>query len=144
MTIPLSPPAPSARPAASAPAGKVPGGKALNGKVPAAKTKFGGVAVVCAKCAKRQGLRPKALRALLRDAYRTVSPAPERREGKEKGKARKLCVVESGCLGPCPKHAVAVATGASLAAGRVLLLDPKAGARAPARPCSPNSAPMAH
>ncbi len=42
-------------------------------------------------------------------------------------------MIESGCLGPCPKRAVAVATGASLAEGRVLLLDPAdgvAGARA--------------
>jgi hypothetical protein len=92
------------------------------------------LAVVCAKCAKRQGLRPKAVRALLKDAYRDLRPAPAagsrgaKGGGKKGDKGRKLCVVESGCLGPCPKRAVAVATAASLAAGRVLLLDPRAGA----------------
>ena len=38
----------------------------------------------------------------------------------------KLRVVETGCLGPCPKRALAVATAASLATGRVLLIDPAA------------------
>ncbi|MBE7243942.1 MAG: hypothetical protein INR63_03250 [Actinomycetospora chiangmaiensis] len=98
-------------------------------KPPGAKTKLGGLAVVCSKCAKRQGLRPKAIRALLKEAYRDLRPAPAAGSPGAKGrtKGRKLCVVESGCLGPCPKRAVAVATAASLAAGRVLLLDPRAG-----------------
>ncbi len=87
-----------------------------------AKSKFGGLAVVCAKCAKRQGLPAKAIRTLLKQAHAGLAPPHA-----GKGKARKLCVIESGCLGPCPKRAVAVATGASLASGRVLLLDPKAG-----------------
>jgi hypothetical protein len=80
-----------------------------------AKTKLTEVVVVCAKCAKRQGLRARSVRALLKKA------------GKRADRRRKLCVVESGCLGPCPKRAVAVATGASLAAGRVVLLDPASG-----------------
>lgn len=87
-----------------------------------AKSKFGGLAVVCAKCAKRQGVPAKAIRKLLKEAHADLIPAPE-----AKGKRRKLCVIESGCLGPCPKRAVAVATAASLAGGRVLLLDPDAG-----------------
>lgn len=91
-----------------------------------AKTKLAGVAVVCGKCAKRQGLRSKDLRALLKEAGRDLGAAP----AGQKGKRRKLCIVESGCLGPCPKRFVAVATGASLAAGRVLLLDPRAGVEA--------------
>jgi len=93
-----------------------------------AKSKFGGLVVVCAKCAKRQGLPAKAIRTLLKEAHAELAPAPG-----SKGKRRKLCVIESGCLGPCPKRAVAVATGASLAEGRVFLLDPAdgvAGARA--------------
>ncbi len=101
--------------------GKNPLNKGLPGRTATAKTKIGGLAVVCAKCAKRQGLRPKEVRNLLRDAYRDLGPGPTA------GKRRKLRILESGCLGPCPKRSVAVATGASLAAGRVLLLDPGAG-----------------
>lgn len=85
-----------------------------------AKTKVTEIVAVCSKCAKRQGLRPSSLRALLKKAgKRSAKDAA--------GGRRKLCVVETGCLGPCPKRAVAVATGASLAAGRVVLLDPEAG-----------------
>jgi hypothetical protein len=97
----------------------------LAAKPATAKTKFGGIAVVCAKCAKRQGLRPKEIRGLLRDAYHDLGPDPA--ETGKTGKRRKLRILESGCLGPCPKRSVAVATGASLAAGRVLLIDPQAG-----------------
>ncbi len=85
-----------------------------------AKTQLTEIVVVCSKCAKRQGLKPRAVRALLKKAGK--------QDGKDAaGARRKLCIVESGCLGPCPKRAIAVATGASLAAGRVVLLDPAAG-----------------
>ena len=88
-----------------------------------AKTKLTEIVVVCSKCAKRQGLSARAVRALLKKAgKRAARDAPS-------GPRRKLCIVETGCLGPCPKRAVAVATGASLAVGRVLLLDPEAGPR---------------
>ena len=88
-----------------------------------AKTKLTEIVVVCSKCAKRQGVPARAVRALLKKAgKRAAADAPP-------GSRRKLCIVESGCLGPCPKRAVAVATGASLAAGRVLLLDPEASPR---------------
>lgn len=94
-------------------------------KAKLAKTKLTEIVVVCSKCAKRQGLRPRAVRALLKEAAKrggrqTVEDGP--RAGR-----MKLRIVESGCLGPCPKRAVAVATGASVAAGRVILLDPAAG-----------------
>lgn len=85
-----------------------------------AKTKLSEIVVVCSKCAKRQGLRGRDLRALLKKAGKRAA-----RDGGS-GRRQKLCIVESGCLGPCPKRAVAVATGASLAAGRVVLLDPAA------------------
>ena len=101
--------------------------KVPTAKVPTAKAKFGGLAVVCAKCAKRQGLKPKAIRSLLKDAHSDLCAEREGPAGKGGRKPRKLCVIESGCLGPCPKRAVAVATGRSLAAGRVVLLDPAAG-----------------
>lgn len=84
-----------------------------------AKTKLTEVVVVCSKCAKRQGLRPRAVRAFLKKAGKQALKEAA-------GSRRKLCIVESGCLGPCPKRAIAVATGASLAAGRVVLLDPEA------------------
>ncbi|KAB1076242.1 hypothetical protein [Methylobacterium planeticum] len=49
------------------------------------------------------------------------------RRGLKRGDVkRKVRVVETGCLGPCPKRALAVATGASLAARKILLLDPAA------------------
>lgn len=108
-----------------------------------AKTKLTEVVVVCSKCAKRQGLRPRAVRALLKKAAK--------QDARAAGSRRKLCIVESGCLGPCPKRAIAVATGASLAAGRVILLDPEAGAAdaltavlSPARPnrTSPEFGPI--
>ncbi|KAA0125245.1 hypothetical protein CIW48_02570 [Methylobacterium sp. P1-11] len=86
-----------------------------------AKTKLSEIVVVCAKCAKRQGLRGRDLCALLKKAGKKAA-----RDGAP-GHRGKLCIVEAGCLGPCPKRAVAVATGASLAAGRVILLDPAAG-----------------
>ena len=87
---------------------------------PLAKTKLTEIVVVCSKCAKRQGLRPSAVRALLKKAGKQAARDAS-------GCRRKLRIVESGCLGPCPKRAIAVATGASVAAGRVVLLDPAAG-----------------
>ena len=65
-------------------------------------------------------MRPAAVRALLKKAGKRATRDAV-------GGRSKLRIVESGCLGPCPKRAVAVATGASLAAGRVILLDPEAG-----------------
>lgn len=89
-----------------------------------AKTRICEVVVVCAKCAKRQGLRPRDVRDLLKGAAKRAA-----RDGRLPDRA-KIRVVESGCLGPCPKRALAVATGASVATGRVLLLDPAAGPEA--------------
>lgn len=107
-------------------------------KTRSAKSKFAGLAVVCAKCAKRQGLPAKAIRKLLKEAHAGLAPALE-----GKAKRRKLCVIESGCLGPCPKRAVAVATGASLARGRVLLLDPEAGIEGARAALLPEFGPIA-
>uniref|UniRef100_UPI0005B279E9 hypothetical protein n=1 Tax=Methylobacterium sp. B34 TaxID=95563 RepID=UPI0005B279E9 len=86
-----------------------------------AKTKLSEIVVVCSKCAKRQGLRGRDVCALLKKAGKRAA-----RDGGG-GRRRKLRIVESGCLGPCPKRAVAVANGASLAEGRVVLLDPPPG-----------------
>ncbi|MER2266590.1 (2Fe-2S) ferredoxin domain-containing protein [Methylobacterium oxalidis] len=87
---------------------------ALRPKPRTAKTKLEAVIVVCAKCAKRQSLGSRAVRGLLKRGLKRGHPK------------RKVRVVETGCLGPCPKRALAVATGASLARGRVVLLDPAA------------------
>ncbi|AYO85230.1 hypothetical protein WYO_5761 [Methylobacterium sp. GXF4] len=108
MTLPRVAPEPGDRPAGR-PA-----------RTQSAKTKIAEVVVVCTKCAKRQGLRPREIRALLKGAAKQAV-----KDGLLTGRT-KLCIVESGCLGPCPKRAVAVATGASLAEGRVVLLDPDA------------------
>ena len=76
-----------------------------------AKTRLSGLVVVCAKCAKRQGLTKPELGRRVKRALRRVQPE------------RKVKVVSSGCLGPCPKRLVAVATPASLNARRLLLID---------------------
>lgn len=93
-------------------------------KARSAKTKIAEVAVLCTKCAKRQGLRPRDVRDLLRSAAKRAARDGRLPDG------MKIRVVASGCLGPCPKRALAVATGASLAAGRILLLDPAAKSEA--------------
>ena len=90
-----------------------------------AKSKFGEIVLVCAKCAKRQGLRPRDLRGRVKDALK--------REG-----GAKVRVVETGCLGPCPRRLLALATGSSVAAGRIVLIDPSAGAAEMARAILPD------
>ena len=86
-------------------------------KIRYARAKFGDVVLVCAKCAKRQGLPKGGLRATLKRALKD-------RAGPSKERGPKPRLVEVGCLGPCPKRAVAVATTASLARGRIALIDP--------------------
>ena len=76
-----------------------------------AKTRLSGVVVVCAKCVKRRGLTKSEVSRDLKRALKRVQPA------------REVKVVSSGCLGPCPKRLVAVATPASLNARRLLLID---------------------
>ncbi|MFY9289488.1 MAG: hypothetical protein WAP03_02115 [Methylorubrum rhodinum] len=90
-----------------------------------AKAGFAEVVLVCGKCAKRQGVDRKRLgRALKRAAARP--------EGEARAKGRKVKIIETGCLGPCPKRLLAVATPASLARGRVVLLAPCLDALSPA------------
>ncbi|WP_236960169.1 (2Fe-2S) ferredoxin domain-containing protein [Methylobacterium durans] len=87
---------------------------AETGRPRTAKTKLSEIVLVCAKCAKRQSVGKRAVRRLLKSGLKGTHPK------------RKVRIVETGCLGPCPKRALAVATGASLARGRVVLLDPAA------------------
>lgn len=86
-------------------------------KIRYARAKFDAVVLVCTKCAKRQGLPKGAVRSVLKRAMKE-------RAGSSKDRRAKPRFVEVGCLGPCPKRAVAVATTASLARGRIVLVDP--------------------
>ncbi|MET0427864.1 MAG: (2Fe-2S) ferredoxin domain-containing protein [Microvirga sp.] len=78
----------------------------------AAKADFDDLVVVCSKCAKRQGLAKREFGRSLKRAFK-----------RETG-GRKMRVVEAGCLGPCPKRQIAVATPESIGRSRVLLLEP--------------------
>ena len=82
------------------------------GKPRTAKAGSGGLVLVCAKCAKRQGYRKG-------EASRRLKRALRDRPGG--GKAR---IVETRCLGPCPKRLLTLATPDSLSRGRLLLVDP--------------------
>ncbi|GJD89248.1 hypothetical protein BHAOGJBA_2774 [Methylobacterium hispanicum] len=117
-------------PAVEVPAVEVPAVEVSAAKVRTAKAKFAEVVLVCRKCARRQGLTKRQARALARAGYEAGYEAGRRAARAGTGrKGRKPRIVESGCLGPCPKRMLAIATGASVAAGRVLLVDPrKAGA----------------
>jgi hypothetical protein len=86
-------------------------------KIRYARAKFDAVVLVCTKCAKRQGLPKGTLRSVLKRAMKE-------RAGSSKERMAKPRLVEVGCLGPCPKRAIAVATTASLARGRIALVDP--------------------
>lgn len=82
------------------------------GPAKAAAAPFAEIVMVCAKCAKRQGVGAKAVRGGLKRALKA-----DRR-------GRKVRVVETGCLGLCPKRSLTLATAGSLGAGRLLVLDP--------------------
>jgi len=79
-----------------------------------ARAGFTELVLVCSKCVKRQGLKKGSVRRQLKS------------ELKRRLTARKPRVVEVGCLGPCPKRALAVITADSLAKQRIHLLDPQA------------------
>lgn len=83
-------------------------------RIRVARAKFTELVLVCTKCVKRQGLKKGSLRSRLKRGLKARPLA---------GKPR---VVEVGCLGPCPKRALAVATAESLAKRRIHLIDPAA------------------
>ncbi|WP_232631589.1 hypothetical protein [Methylobacterium sp. Leaf118] len=100
------------------------------GEARTAKAGFAEMVLVCRKCAKRQGVDRKRLgRALKRAAAREAGDGA-RVAGARKGAGR-VKVVATGCLGPCPKRMLTVATPASLARARVFLLDPALDALGP-------------
>lgn len=79
-----------------------------------ARAPFREVVVVCAKCSRKAGGEP--LRKTLKRALKSGAWG------------RKVRVVETSCLDLCPKRRVAVATGAQLAAGRLMVVAPGAPA----------------
>ncbi|WP_186383860.1 hypothetical protein [Methylobacterium dankookense] len=85
--------------------------------------------------------RKEALRLAKRAAKAMTKAAAKTADARSgAGAPRKAKVVETGCLGPCPKRLLAVATGASLAVGRVALLDPRADPPASLPDFGPNGA----
>lgn len=64
--------------------------------------------VVCEKCGRRAGR--KSLKSDLKAGLKASSTH------------RRVKVVESGCLGVCPKRGIALATPAALARGRLFVL----------------------
>ncbi|SOR27978.1 protein of unknown function [Methylorubrum extorquens] len=95
-------------------------------KVRTAKAGFTDLVLVCRKCAKRQGVDRKQLGRAVKRAFRQGA-----REAAGKG-AGKVRVLETGCLGPCPKRMLTLATPDSLARRRVILVDPALDAIGPA------------
>nr|WP_286134460.1 (2Fe-2S) ferredoxin domain-containing protein [Methylobacterium sp. Leaf123] len=85
-----------------------------------AKAGFSDLVLVCRKCAKRQGVDRKQLGRAVKRAF------------KQGGGAGKVRVLETGCLGPCPKRMLTLATPESLARRRVILVDPALDALGPA------------
>lgn len=81
-----------------------------------AKSGYSDIVLVCAKCTKRVGLKKDEIRGRLK------------REAKRRGLGGMTRVVSTGCLGPCPKRFVAVATSFSLSRNRIVLIDPEGNA----------------
>ncbi|WP_458436045.1 hypothetical protein [Methylorubrum extorquens] len=96
-------------------------------KVKTANAGFTDLVLVCRKCAKRQGVDRKQLGRAVKRAFR--QGARDAAAGKGAGKVR---VLETGCLGPCPKRMLTLATTDSLARRRVILVDPALDAIGPA------------
>jgi predicted metal-binding protein len=86
-------------------------GRVTLAKAPAAQTIF-----VCAKCAKKLHgrLGPKGVRAILKDALKRLGPT------KGWGKVR---IVQAGCFDLCPKRRQVLASGLTLASGRLVVAD---------------------
>jgi predicted metal-binding protein len=86
-------------------------GRVSLAKAPAAHTIF-----VCAKCAKKLPGHPgaKAVRAVLKDALKRLGPT------RGWGKVR---IVQAGCFDLCPKRRQVLASGETLAHGRLVVVD---------------------
>jgi predicted metal-binding protein len=86
-------------------------GRVSLAKAPASQTIF-----VCAKCAKKLPgrLGPKGVRAVLKDALKRLGPT------RSWGKVR---IVQAGCFDLCPKRRQVLASGRTLANGRLVVVD---------------------
>ena len=109
--------------------GKVKTAKVRTAKVRTAKAGFSDLVLVCRKCAKRQGVDRKQIGRAVKRAFKQVPR--EKGAGQDSGKGFKVRVLETGCLGPCPKRMLTLATPDSLARRRVLLVDPALDAFGP-------------
>ena len=89
-----------------------------------AKAGFSDLVLVCRKCAKRQGVDRKQIGRAVKRALKQGARGDG--SAKRTGKVRlgKIRLVETGCLGPCPKRMLTLATPDSLARRRVILVDP--------------------
>lgn len=99
-------------------------GEGRGGPVRLAKAPFAEAVLVCGKCARKlkgRGFGPKGRRSL-RQALK--------RELKAAGRPGKVRLVETSCLGLCPKGAQAAATPEGLLARRLLVVAPGAPAEA--------------
>lgn len=116
--------------------------KTETAKVRTAKAGFSDLVLVCRKCAKRQGVDRKQIVRAVKRAFEQV-PRGKDAGKKEVGKSAKVRVLETGCLGPCPKRMLTLATPESLARRRLLLVDPALEAFGPEMLASARmSAPM--
>jgi hypothetical protein len=86
-------------------------GRVKLAKAPAAQTIF-----ICTKCAKKLPGRPgaKAVRAVLKTALKRLGPA------KGWGRVR---IVQAGCFDLCPKRRQVLASGRTLANGRLVVVE---------------------
>ena len=125
-----------------------------------AKAGFSDLVLVCRKCAKRQGVARKQIGRAVKQALKQGARGDG--SGKRAGKVRlgkvrlgkvrlgKVRLLETGCLGPCPKRMLTLATPDSLARRRVILVDPaldtlaaEALVLAPLSPQAASTAPAA-
>jgi predicted metal-binding protein len=97
--------------ASASPPKAVAAGRVSLAKAPADQTIF-----ICAKCAKKLPGRPgaKGVRAVLKDAVKRLGPT------KGWGKVR---IVQAGCFDLCPKRRQVLASGRTLANGRLVVVD---------------------
>jgi hypothetical protein len=103
--------APASPPKAIPPQKATAAGRVSLAKAPAAQTIF-----ICSKCAKKLPGRPgaKGVRAVLKDALKRLGPT------KGWGKVR---IIQAGCFDLCPKRRQVLASGRTLANGRLVVVD---------------------
>jgi predicted metal-binding protein len=88
------------------------GGMVKNSSVLTVRPRRAQPVLICKKCLKRSANGPELKRALKSEVKRRSIAQGTRRPR----------VVQTGCLGICPKRAVVLATGATLDRGEYLLL----------------------